>query len=159
MHTCNKINVYMLSYSNYIIHNDVIMSTMASQTTSLTIVYWTVYSRRRSKKTSKLRVSGLCEGNSPVTGEFPSHRASNAENVCIWWRHHDVQPVTPADLGAWPADNIEAEAVRWLGDSEKRSESISKYWPQSTVCPNFTPSFRVTDLCVGTSPVTRTKGQ
>ena len=27
--------------------------------------------RRRSKKTSKLRVTGLCEGNSPVTGEFP----------------------------------------------------------------------------------------
>ena len=35
----------------------------------------------RSKKTSKLRVTGLCEGNSPVTGEFPSQRASNAENV------------------------------------------------------------------------------
>ena len=27
--------------------------------------------RRRSKKTLKLRVTGLCEGNSPVTGEFP----------------------------------------------------------------------------------------
>ena len=27
--------------------------------------------RRRSKKTSKHRVTGLCEGNSPVTGEFP----------------------------------------------------------------------------------------
>ena len=25
----------------------------------------------RSKKTSKLRVTGLCEGNLPVTGEFP----------------------------------------------------------------------------------------
>ena len=44
--------------------------------------------RRRSKKTSKLRVTGLCEGNSPVTGEFPSQRASNAENVFVWWRHH-----------------------------------------------------------------------
>ena len=27
--------------------------------------------RRRSKKTSKLRVTGLCAGNSPGTGEFP----------------------------------------------------------------------------------------
>ena len=62
--------------------------TMASQITSLTIVYSTVYSRHRSKKTSKLRVTGLCEGNSPVTGEFPAQRASNAENVSIWWRHH-----------------------------------------------------------------------
>ena len=43
---------------------------------------------RRSKKTSKLCVTGLCEGNSPVTGEFPTQRVSNAENVSIWWHHH-----------------------------------------------------------------------
>ena len=36
--------------------------------------------RCRSKKTSKLRVTGLCE--------FPVQMASNAENVSIWWRHH-----------------------------------------------------------------------
>ena len=40
--------------------------------------------RRRSKKTSKLRVTGLCEENSPGTGEFPAQRASNAENASIW---------------------------------------------------------------------------
>ena len=34
--------------------------------------------RRRSKKTSKLSVTGLCAGNSPVTGEFPTQRTSNA---------------------------------------------------------------------------------
>ena len=44
--------------------------------------------RRRSKKTSKLRVTGLCAGNSPGTGELPAQKASNAENVSIWWRHH-----------------------------------------------------------------------
>ena len=44
--------------------------------------------RRRSTKTSKLRVTGLCEGNPPMTGEFPAQRASSAENVSIWWRHH-----------------------------------------------------------------------
>ena len=37
--------------------------------------------RHRPKKTSKLRVTGLCAGNSP---------ASNAEKVSIWWRHHEV---------------------------------------------------------------------
>ena len=30
----------------------------------------------------------LCEGNSPVTDEFPAQRASNADNISIWWRHH-----------------------------------------------------------------------
>ena len=44
--------------------------------------------RRNSKNTPKLHVTGLCEGNSPVIGEFPPHRASNKENVSIWWRHH-----------------------------------------------------------------------
>ena len=58
------------------------MSAMASQITSLTIVYLTVY--------SKLRVTGICVGNSPVTGEFPAQMACNAENVSIWWRHHDI---------------------------------------------------------------------
>ena len=44
--------------------------------------------RRRSKKTSKLHVTSLCAGKSPVTGEFPAQMASNAEIVSIWWRHH-----------------------------------------------------------------------
>ena len=45
--------------------------------------------RRRSKNTSKRRVTGLCEGNSPVTDEFPAQWAGSAENVSIWWRHHE----------------------------------------------------------------------
>ena len=48
-----------------------------------------LFFRRRSKKTSKHRVIGHCEGNPPVTGGFPSQRASHAENVSIWWRHHE----------------------------------------------------------------------
>ena len=42
----------------------------------------------RSKKTSKLRVTGLCVGNSQGTGEFPAQKVSKAENISIWWRHH-----------------------------------------------------------------------
>ena len=56
--------------------------------------------RRRSKKTSKLRVTGLA-GRSPVTGEFPAQSTSNAENVSIWWRHHGIRGpryVTNVDL-------------------------------------------------------------
>ena len=43
---------------------------------------------RRSRKTSKLHVTCLCEGNSPVASEFPAQRASNAENISIGWRHY-----------------------------------------------------------------------
>ena len=50
--------------------------------------------RRRSKEKPKLRITGLCVGNSPGTGEFPAQMASNAENVSISWRHHVI--ATPA---------------------------------------------------------------
>ena len=45
--------------------------------------------RCRSKKTSKICVTGLCVGNSPLIGEFPTQMASNAEDVSIWWCHHE----------------------------------------------------------------------
>ena len=45
--------------------------------------------RRKSKKTSKLRVTCLCERISPLIGEFPAQRASYAENVSLLWRHHE----------------------------------------------------------------------
>ena len=63
--------------------------------------------RRRSKKASKLRVTGLCGvcvcvcggggGDSPVTGEFPAQLASSAENASIWW------VITTTSL-SWPID-------------------------------------------------------
>ena len=71
-------------------YSDVIMSEMASQTTGVSIIYSSLL-RRRSKKTSELRFIGLCEGNSPVTGEFPAQRSINVENASIWWRHHDTR--------------------------------------------------------------------
>ena len=74
------------------------MGALASQITSLAIVYSTRLFRRRSKKTSKLRVTGLCAGNSPVTGEFTAEMASNAENVSIWWRHHVTEKIKPVKL-------------------------------------------------------------
>ena len=63
--------IYEISTQNSKLHyDDVTMSLMASQSTSLTIVYWTIYSGE--------------------FGEFSAQMASNAENVSIWWRHHGV---------------------------------------------------------------------
>ena len=90
LHTKITFHSCQLSWQCYYHYNDVIMSAMASQIIRLTIVYSTVKSRCRSKKTSKLRVSGLCVGNSPVT-----KKANNAENISIWWRHHDWEIVLP----------------------------------------------------------------
>ena len=66
------------------------MGTMASEITSLTTVHSTVYSGADQRKHQCLYV-----GNSEMTGEFPTQRTSNAENVSIWWRHHEI--------GYWPS--------------------------------------------------------
>ena len=61
------------------------MGASASQITSL-IVYSTVFCQAQIKENIKAPIHWpLC---GPGPGEFPEQRASNAENVSIWWRHH-----------------------------------------------------------------------
>ena len=90
------------------------MDTMASQITSPTVVYSTVYFRHRSKKTSKLRVTGHCTGNLPVTGELPAQMASNAENVSIFWRYHGVCPAIDANWQGRLSDAYICTSVKYL---------------------------------------------
>ena len=88
------------------------MSLMASQITSLRVVYSTIYSDADHKKPAlKLCVTGLCVGNSPVTGEFPTQRANNAEDVFIWWRHHvSFAPTIRYMTYMYPYSCVQAEA-------------------------------------------------
>ena len=63
-------------------YGDVVMGAIASQITSLTIFYSTVYSdahQRNHQSSASLAF---------VSGEFPTQTASNAENVSICWCHH-----------------------------------------------------------------------
>ena len=69
------------------------MGGMASQITSLTIVFAQPFIRAQIKENIKaLRHWPMC-GESPGTGEFPAQMASNAETVSIWWRHHIKQVI------------------------------------------------------------------
>ena len=68
-------------------YNDVLMGVMAYQITSLTIVCSSVY----SCADQRIHQSSA----SPVPGEFPTQRASNAENVSILWRHHVQNGMSP----------------------------------------------------------------
>ena len=56
------------------------MGTMASQITSLTIVYSAVYSGADQRNHQGSASLALCETNSTGTGEFPAQMASNAKN-------------------------------------------------------------------------------
>ena len=73
--------------------------------------------RHRSKKTSKLRVTGLCAGKSPEAGEFPAQMASDAENVSIWWHHGRTDEdkwQSPSYIEYSELNSIMAESVNWL---------------------------------------------
>ena len=79
-------------------YSDVIMGAIASQITSLTIVYSTVYAGTDQRKHLSSASLAVGVGNSPGTGEFSAQMASNAENVSIWWRHHDLESRTKFHL-------------------------------------------------------------
>ena len=68
-------------------------------------------SRRRSNETSKLSVTGLCGGNSPVTDEFPSQRATNAENISIWWRHQAFGESTTGYNHPWYKSDLKLSII------------------------------------------------
>ena len=64
-------------------YNDVIMGTMTSQITSLTIAYSTVYSGADQRKHQSSASLAFVRG-------IHWWKTSNAENVSIWWRHHEL---------------------------------------------------------------------
>ena len=67
--------------------------------------------RRRLMKASKPQVTGLFEGNTPVTGEISAQRISNLENVSIWWRFHDNSR-NELPYNWWK--HVSTKAVPWL---------------------------------------------
>ena len=100
--------------------------------------------RGRSKKISKLRVTGLCAGSSPGTGEFPAQMASNAENVSIWWRHHDLEmhlsQIWKKNNEAIPYRKIYLNISFWKGH---HFVSPSKHCSRNmTAISNFTWSYK-----------------
>ena len=78
LETLRYVSVANLSAANLVPnYSNVIMSVMSSEITSLTIVCSTVN-------------SGADQRKHKSSGEFSAQRSSNAENVSIWWRHHEL---------------------------------------------------------------------
>ena len=81
----------LIIYTQYcwVIHyNDAIMGAIASQITSLTIVYSTVYSDADQRKHQSSGSLPFVWGIHQWPLNSPAQMASNMENVFIWWRHH-----------------------------------------------------------------------
>ena len=116
-------------------YNDVIMGAIASQITSLTIVYSTVYSdadqRKHQSSASLAFVRGIHRGpvNSPHKGPvtrkiFPF----DDENVSIWWRHHALWgiPLVPHKL--WSFDVSFNISLNKMLNKQSRYRWIEMSW-------------------------------
>ena len=93
--------------------------------------------RHRWKKTSKLRVTGLCEGNSLVTSEFSAQRNSKAENDSIWWSHHELCIICPSSSGVvFNAEN-KPTCQHWDKSKDTLSHHQGKWDVITNPCLNF----------------------
>ena len=131
-------------------YNDVIMGAIASQITSLTIVYSTGHSDADQRK--------LQSSSSPVPGEFPAQMASNAENVSIWWRHREPiarqagsSPMLPLCSPHVPIGDVDSKAAQkiviiiimavwFLMDSGSVTVRGWKYTCRNEKCPQMLPA-------------------
>ena len=84
--------------------------------------------RRSTTKTLKHRVTGLCEGNLPVISGLPSQRTNNAENVSIWWCHHDHGTnIVCFDSAYFVVGNKYSTKISWRGLFTKFTRIFVKY--------------------------------
>ena len=67
------------------------MGAMASQITRLTL-FTKPFIQTQIKENIKFPLHWPLCGEFTGAGKFPAQMASNAENVCIWWRHHVDMP-------------------------------------------------------------------
>ena len=77
------------------------MSAMASEITSLTIVYSTVFIRAQIKENIKTPRHGALWREFTGDRWIPRKMASNAEHFSIWWRHHDDRGIASEIAPNW----------------------------------------------------------
>ena len=82
MSACSVVARWTWLTTDALHYSDVILGAMASKITGLTIVYLTVYSGKDQRKHQ-------CSASLACVRGIHQRSASNAENVFIWWRHHD----------------------------------------------------------------------
>ena len=128
---------YATLFWNVLHHSDVIISAMASQITSVSIVCSTVCSgadvRKYQCSASRAVVRGIHRW-----AVVPSQRASKCGNASIWWRHLIMnihwKPLSNF-IRTWRAFSIIHSCCVQI------NELTSKFYWQITVWPYFSPMF------------------
>ena len=129
-------------------YSDVIIGAMASQITSQTIVYSTVYSGADQRKHQSSASLALVREihRSPVNS--PHKLASNAKICSIWWRHHEIVVASRIPIAPQTLISSRHLALSWLlsywGVSLQTSpislrcvSHASEYWFHIDCCSNI----------------------
>ena len=119
---------------------DVLMSTMTSQITGVSIVCSTVCSgadQRKHQSSASLIL-------------FPSQRASNTENVSIWWRHHGhslFQHIRKIRLHTFQQDpvTVKLKSVRSQTEIKRPCNSIASLQGNAEFCTTMSEIKRACD--------------
>ena len=98
-----------------------------------------------------LRVTGLYEGNSSVTGEFPTQRASNAEKVPISWRHHEMHIQKAVLFLSYFVDNDEEQSTANTFSFRRCTDVVSYYKICGYMCGFLSTQRHLDDLIEATS--------
>ena len=103
----------------HIHYNDVIMSAMASQISSLTIVYSTVYSGANQGKHQSSASLAFVRGIHRWPVISPHKWPVTRKKVSIWWRHH---------VSAMASDQLSMQAARLIMPSLLASPCHQQSW-------------------------------
>ena len=129
----------MILPPTYLHYNDVIMCTIASQITRLAIFYSTVYLRRKSKKTSKLFVTGLCAGKRPTQRPVTRKMFPFDDVITEWYGENKWWRVIGKRNNAMqPCSNLGYQISKqtWECDTAtKRPKTLMEIWtPRMQYC-------------------------
>ena len=79
------------------------------------------------------------------TGEFPPQMGSNAENVPIWWRHHDHRILFRITRSLWNLTGVSACILLWdlsyrVRVTHKHVSRLCRHWFGQWLAACLTPS-------------------
>ena len=100
------------------------MTTIASQSPASRLFTQPFIQMQIKENIKASRHWPLC-GEFTGTGEFPAQRASNAENISIWWRHHDEHQADNKSHDQHISCNTLSNDM-WLVDRHKRHLACSR---------------------------------
>ena len=111
--------IFKMQFQSCLHYCDVTMTMMASQITSLTVVYLIVYSDADQRKHQSVALLAFVRGIHRWPVNSPHKGPVTRKNVSIWWRRHDW--LVSADLIIMPYRCMPTHNEQWACAASRSS--------------------------------------